>query len=59
MPRPAKPAVIAYDFPGIQLAIDPRDFQDGAAEMQINLQSTQYGEMQSRAGIREVSFEDE
>ena len=59
MVKPAKPTMIAIDFPGMTTNVDPIDLPSGAAEVQINLQSNQYGEMASRRGTRQVTFESE
>ena len=57
MAEPAKPAVVAFDFPGLISNIDQRDLPPGAAEDQFNLTSIEIGEMQVRQGVREVIFE--
>ena len=59
MAKPARPVVVAVDFPGILTNVDPRDLSEGAAEVQLNLQSMRYGEVSSRLGCREITFEDE
>ena len=58
MAEPAKPAVFIADFPGLLTNVDPRDLADGSAADQLNLQSIEYGAMITRAGIREVSFDE-
>ena len=57
MPSMPKSAAIIADFPGLQLTIDPRDIEDGGAEVQINACSLNQGELTVRRGVKEVVFE--
>lgn len=51
--------VVFRDFPGMVLAADPHDRKGGLAVDQVNFVSTDVGELQTRSGIRLVSFEDD
>lgn len=45
------------DFPGLMLLEDPIDLPPGAAQDQVNLQSSQQGQAQVRLGMLPVSFD--
>lgn len=55
--QPAKPVLEMNDFPGMLSGVDPRDIPSGAAEEQVNLTCVVMGQMDVRAGIKEVVFE--
>lgn len=59
MAQPARPTVEINDFPGMLSNIDARDLPNGAAESQVNVTSVVAGELRSRLGMREVTFESE
>lgn len=44
-------------FPGLMEDVDPHDLPPGAAEIQVNLVCTRMGQMDVRAGLREVAFD--
>ena len=46
------------DFGGLVNNVDPRDLEDGMAEVQINCCSILLGELTVRRGLLEVSFEE-
>lgn len=52
-----KVSVECRDFGGIQLSADPHDLQPGEAADQVNIQSNRVGSMETRPGMRAVSFE--
>lgn len=47
------------DFPGLVLNADPREVPPGAGQVQINAASEQVGLLQSRRGLRVVTFDGE
>lgn len=47
------------DFPGLVTNADGGGVPPGAAEEQINLMSNRVGELTSRPGLIQVTFEDE
>jgi hypothetical protein len=49
----------ARDFPGLTVGADPTDLQAGAAVEQLNVQCVQEGEIQTRPGLRRLTFEEE
>jgi len=57
--KPARPAVVIIDFPGLLSNVDPIDFPEGGAEVQLNLASVTLGEAVVRRGLRKVDFEDD
>ncbi len=59
MQKPAKPDVFIPDFLGMMTNVDQRDIATGAAEVQVNLQCVRIGELSTRSGLREVTFEDD
>lgn len=56
MDRP-KTAHDARDFGGVQLQADPHDLEPGIASDQLNIKSDQPGSMQTRPGMRSVTFD--
>lgn len=53
----ASSSVDIVDFPGYMQNADPRDYPQGAAELQVNATCLHVGELAVRGGMREVSFE--
>jgi hypothetical protein len=49
----------ARDFPGMVASADPEDVPEGAAEVQVNVNSLVPGELSTRRGYRPVVFESE
>lgn len=47
------------DFPGLVLNADPREVPSGAGQIQTNVTSEQIGLLQSRRGLRVVTFDGE
>lgn len=47
------------DFPGLVLNADPREVPSGAGQIQVNVTSEQIGLLQSRRGLRVVTFDGE
>lgn len=54
-----KSAVEIRDFPGMATRPDATDLPPGAAVAQENLASHREGELRTRAGARQVTFEEE
>lgn len=52
-----KSVVRVRDFPGLNLESDPHDLAVGAAEVQVNADSSDIGRLKSRLGFKVVSFE--
>lgn len=50
--------IVARDFPGMVIAVDPDDLPPGAAELQVNLQSDRAGELRTRPGFRKLAFDE-
>lgn len=59
MSEPAKAKVIIADFPGMASKPDSDDITPGAAQVQINAQSSHPGELRVRPGYRQLSFEED
>lgn len=59
MSQKAKDGVIMKDFPGLATRPDSLDVPPGGAVLQENLQSHAEGELTTRAGVRQVTFEEE
>jgi hypothetical protein len=53
-----KSTVEMRDFPGMATRVDPDDYQEGMSQVQINLDSNLQGELRTRSGYREVTFEE-
>ena len=47
------------DFPGLVLNADPRELPPGAGQQQLNVTSQQIGRLESRRGVRVVTFDGE
>jgi hypothetical protein len=53
----ARPVTAIIDFQGIAINIDQRDLPPGVAEDQLNLTCIELGEVSTRRGMLEVTFE--
>jgi hypothetical protein len=49
----------AVEFGGLNLAADPHDIDAGESVAQVNVTSTGSGELRSRRGLRELTFDSE
>lgn len=58
MAEPAREAVDMKDFPGTINNADRMDIPPGSAAEQINLCSFKIGEMVTRLGYKDVTFEE-
>lgn len=47
------------DYPGLMSRPDPTDLPLGAGVVQVNLQSSREGALESRPGLSDVVFEEE
>ncbi len=56
---PARKSVQIRDFSGLVTKIDPDDVDPGAAVEQTNARSHHPGELRVRAGVRQLSFEED
>lgn len=54
--RPKKASVTIGDFPGYMNNVDSHDIPPGGASVQVNLQSREPGNIQTRRGFIPVSF---
>lgn len=52
------PRVEAKDFPGLATRADPDDLADGAGRDQVNVSSHRPGELRTRPGYLQVTFEE-
>ena len=63
MPRSENPSEtstnVMRDFPGLVLNADPREVPPGAGQEQVNAVSEQGGRLESRRGVRVVTFDGE
>lgn len=59
MSQKAKDGVVIRDFPGLATRPDSLDVPAGGAVFQENLQSHAEGELVTRPGVRQVTFEEE
>jgi hypothetical protein len=59
MSEPAQVEVAIKDFRGMASNVDPTDLQPGFAEIQVNVNGYQRGQLEVRRGLREVEFEAE
>jgi hypothetical protein len=57
MGQPARNTVQISDFPGLITNVDHHDLPDGAADIQTNVVCQSVGQIVTRKGYREVSFE--
>lgn len=55
--RPGKAKNEARDFGGVMLSTDPHDLAPGEAQDQVNMKSDRVGAMETRSGVRTVSFD--
>jgi hypothetical protein len=58
MGMPAEETIALRDFEGLQSRPDPNDIPPGAATRQVNVTCIVPGQLTSRPGTREVSFEE-
>ena len=58
-PKVPKSSIDMSDFPGMLRNQDPQDLPPGGAEVQLNLACIERGQMRSRGGMRQVTFEDQ
>ena len=54
---PKRTVVQIKDFAGLQSGISPHDVEPGGTVTQTNMQSITPGEINTRSGIREVTFD--
>lgn len=59
MSQKAKDGVVIRDFPGLATRPDSIDLPPGGAVLQENLQSHAEGELTTRPGVRQATFEEE
>lgn len=59
MSQKAKDGVVIRDFPGLATRPDSLDVPPGGAVLQENLLSHAEGELTTRAGVKQVTFEEE
>lgn len=59
MAQKPKDSVVLRDFPGLASRPDALDLPPGAGVIQENLQSHREGELRSRPGAKQVTFEEE
>jgi hypothetical protein len=55
----AKDSAVLRDFPGLASRPDALDLPPGGAILQENLQSHAEGELSTRPGTRQITFEEE
>jgi hypothetical protein len=59
MSQPSRISTAIRDFPGLATNIDPHDARPGAADEQVNVQSSQPGVLEVRPGYAVVQFDAE
>jgi hypothetical protein len=59
MSEKAKDGVVLRDFPGLATQPDALDVNPGAAVIQTNLQSDADGQLRTRSGVKQVTFEED
>ena len=57
MGMPAKESVVMRDFSGMASKPDSDDLTPGAAQVQVNVMSSRPGELRTRQGYQQLSFE--
>lgn len=58
--NPNQTQVVAMrDFPGLVINADPRDIPPGSGQQQVNVVSQQVGCLESRRGMRVLTFDGE
>ena len=59
MPQPPREALVIRDWPGLVTNMSSEDLPEGAAEVQVNVTGVRAGELRSRAGLFQLTFDDE
>ncbi len=59
MGEPARTEVKIERFIGLATNLDPVDMPPGGAQVQVNVQGLRTGLLETRRGIRPITFDDE
>jgi hypothetical protein len=58
MPAPRE-ALMIRDFQGVITNMSSEDLPEGAAEVQVNVTGVRAGELRTRGGLKEITFDSE